>query len=72
MTTVFDSRTVSSIFKLLARREEPVSVNSTIASASRGGFASVAPHEYSMFAFTLFCLQYFFTKFTSSVAIVFP
>ena len=36
----------------LARSDEPVSVTSTIASASIGGFTSVAPHENSTFTLT--------------------
>ena len=49
---VFDSITVSMIFSLLARSEEPVSVTSTMASASTGGFTSVAPQLNSTFAVT--------------------
>ena len=49
---VFDSSTVSMIRSLLARSEEPVSVTSTMASASTGGFTSVAPQLNSTFAVT--------------------
>src|SRR5258708_22551658 len=45
--TVADSRTVSTIRRRLARSEEPVSVTSTMASASCGTFTSVAPQEKS-------------------------
>ena len=43
---------VSTIRRLLARSELPVSVISTIASASRGGLTSVAPQENSTCACT--------------------
>ena len=49
---VFDSSTVSMILSLLARSEEPVSVTSTMASASTGGFTSVAPQLNSTLALT--------------------
>src|SRR6185369_13834859 len=47
MSCVFDSRTVSRIRNRFARSVEPVSVASTMASASTGGLTSVAPHENS-------------------------
>ncbi len=49
---VFDSSTVSMILSLLARSDEPVSVTSTMASASTGGFTSVAPQLNSTLAVT--------------------
>ena len=52
MSCVFDSSTVSMIRRRLARSDEPVSVTSTIASASRGGFTSVAPQENSTLTLT--------------------
>ena len=54
MSFVFDSITRSIIRKLFACRDSPVSVSSTIASASSGGFTSVAPQENSTLAFTLY------------------
>src|SRR5687768_10169340 len=44
---VLDSMMVARIRSRLARSVDPVSVASTIASASTGGFTSVAPHENS-------------------------
>ena len=44
---VFDSMIVSMMRSRLARSVEPVSVASTMASASTGGLTSVAPHENS-------------------------
>ena len=52
ISCVFDSSTVSIMRSLLARSEEPVSVTSTMASASSGGFTSVAPQLNSTRAFT--------------------
>src|SRR5208283_2577724 len=52
MNCVLDSITVSMMRSLLARSDEPVSVTSTIASASTGGFTSVAPQENSTLAVT--------------------
>ena len=49
---VLDSITVSRITRRLARSVDPVSVASTMASASTGGLTSVAPHENSTFTFT--------------------
>jgi hypothetical protein len=49
---VFDHISVSMILSRLARSDEPVSVTSTIASASMGGLTSVAPHENSTFTLT--------------------
>src|SRR5579859_6756564 len=54
INTVEDSRTVSMTRRRLARREEPVSVTSTMASASCGTFTSVAPQENSTRALTPF------------------
>src|SRR5579875_1706710 len=54
MNFVLDLRTVSTMRRPLARNEEPVSVTSTMASASTGGFTSVAPQENSTLAFTPF------------------
>ena len=53
MSCVFDSITVSRMRRRFARSVEPVSVASTMASASTGGFTSVAPHENSTFTLTL-------------------
>src|SRR5712671_3370546 len=47
ISCVFDSSTVSIIRRWFARSELPVSVTSTMASASNGGFTSTAPHENS-------------------------
>ncbi len=55
---VFDSISVSTIRSLLARSDEPVSVTSTMASASTGGFTSVAPQLNSTFAVTPFAARY--------------
>ena len=52
MSCVFDSSTVSMIRSRFARNEDPVSVTSTIASASVGGLTSVAPQENSTSTFT--------------------
>ena len=46
------SISVSMMRRRLARSDEPVSVTSTIASASIGGFTSVAPQENSTFTLT--------------------
>src|SRR5262249_62317394 len=66
------SSTVSITRRLLARRLEPVSVTSTIASASSGGFTSVAPHENSTSADTPCLRRYCLVRFTTSVAIRLP
>ena len=60
ITRVVDSRRVSTIRNLLARRELPVSVSSTIASARVGGLTSVAPQENSTVAVIFFFLRYLF------------
>src|SRR6266446_170759 len=52
MNTVADSRTVSTMRKRFARSDAPVSVTSTMASASCGTLTSVAPQENSTRAFT--------------------
>ena len=57
MSCVFDSSTVSMMRSLLARSDEPVSVTSTMASASSGGFTSVAPQLNSTFAASRRCPQ---------------
>ena len=54
---VFDSSTVSMMVSLLARSDEPVSVTSTMASASTGGFTSVAPQLNSTLAVTPCCAR---------------
>jgi len=51
---VFDSITVSRMRRRLARRLDPVSVTSTMPSASTGGFTSVAPQENSTLTGTFF------------------
>jgi hypothetical protein len=71
-TTVSDSRMVSTMRRLLATSEAPVSVTSTMASARSGGFASVAPQEYSTVASMFFDLRKRRVKPTSSVAIFLP
>ena len=72
MSWVFDSITVSRILSRFARRLEPVSVTSTMPSASTGGFTSVAPHENSTLTGTFSLSKYAFVTRTSSVAIVAP
>jgi hypothetical protein len=72
MSCVFDSITVSMIRRRFARSDEPVSVTSTIASASRGAFTSVAPHENSTFTLTPWPAKYACVARTSSVATVAP
>jgi len=57
MNCVFDSISVSMMRRRLARSDEPVSVTSTIASASTGGFTSVAPQENSTLTFTFFAAK---------------
>src|SRR5579885_2594564 len=52
MSWVLDSSTVSTMRSLFARSDDPVSVTSTMASASTGGFTSVAPQLNSTFAVT--------------------
>ena len=58
--------------KLLARKELPVSVRSTIASTSSGTFTSVAPQENSTSASTPWDAKKFLVTWTSSVAIFLP
>ncbi len=72
MSCVLDSSTVSMIFSLLARSDEPVSVTSTMASASTGGFTSVAPQLNSTLAVTPFAARYRLVVATSSVAMILP
>ena len=72
MSCVFDSMTVSRMRSRFARSVEPVSVASTIASASTGGLTSVAPQENSTFTFTCCRAKYARVTRTSSVAIVLP
>ena len=69
---VVDSKIVSMTLSLLARKEDPVSVKSTIASTSSGTFTSVAPHENYTSALTLFFLKKSLVTLTSSVAILLP
>ena len=57
ISCVFDSSTVSMMRSRLARSDDPVSVTSTIASASTGGFTSVAPHENSTLTLTPSCAK---------------
>ena len=64
--------TSSTMRRLLARSEPPVSVISTIASASRGGFTSVAPHENSTWAVTPWRARYSVVRCTTSVAMRLP
>ena len=72
MSCGFDSRTVSMIRRWFARSVEPVSVASTMASASSGGFTSVAPQENSTLTGTFRAAKYDSVARTSSVAIVAP
>jgi hypothetical protein len=72
MSCVLDSITVSRMRRRLARKVEPVSVASTMASASTGGFTSVAPHENSTLTATFNLSKYALVTRTSSVAIVAP
>ena len=58
MSCVFDSMTVSRMRRRLARSVDPVSVASTMASASTGGFTSVAPHENSTLTGTSILSKY--------------
>src|SRR2546422_9999552 len=67
-----ETSSVSTIRGLFARKEEPVSVISTIASTSSCALTSVAPQENSTSAFTPCCLRYFFVRFTISVATRLP
>src|SRR2546423_8078771 len=62
----------STIRRLLARNELPVSVTSTIASASLGGLTSVAPQENSTCAVTPRSASQRRVRFTTSVAIRLP
>src|SRR6202041_2429630 len=58
---------------LLARRLDPVSVSSTMASTRPvATFASVAPQENSTSALTLCLAKYFLVTLTTSVAIFLP
>ena len=73
MSCVFDSITVSMMRSRLARSVDPVSVASTIASASTGGLTSVAPHENSTLTVHALALEVRAASTrTSSVAIVLP
>ena len=64
--------TSSTMRRLLARRELPVSVISTMASARRGGFTSVAPQENSTLAVTPWRSKYLRVRCTTSVAMRLP
>ena len=63
---------VSMMRRRLARSVEPVSVASTIASASTGGFTSVAPHENSTSTSASRALNHCCVTRTSSVATRLP
>src|SRR5206468_11306615 len=67
-----ETSTVSTIRKLFAFNDEPVSVISTIASTNSCAFTSVAPQENSTSALTLCLRRYFFVRLTTSVAIRLP
>src|SRR6185369_14000146 len=67
-----DCNKVSTIRRLFARNDDPVSVISTIASTSSWALTSVAPQENSTSALTLFFRKYFRVRLTTSVAIRFP
>ena len=69
---VFEVKSSSTMRSLLARREEPVSVTSTMASARSGGLTSVAPQLNSTLALTPFLRRYFLVASTSSVAMILP
>src|SRR6266403_2120604 len=58
--------------RLLARSDEPVSVTSTMASASRGGLTSVAPQLNSTWALTPCSASQRRVKLTTSVAMRLP
>ena len=58
--------------RLFARRLEPVSVTSTMASASLGGFTSVAPQLNSTCAVTPWVASQLRVMFTTSVAMRLP
>ena len=72
MNRVVDCNSSSTMRRLFARSELPVSVTSTIASANRGGFTSVAPQLNSTCAFTPCRSKYRWVIFTTSVAIRLP
>ena len=72
MSCVVLSSTVSTMRSLLARRELPVSVTSTIASASSGSLASVAPQLNSTLAVTPRSASQRLVTPTSSVATILP
>ena len=72
ISCVFDSITVSMMRSRLARSVDPVSVASTMASASTGGLTSVAPQENSTLTSTFSASKYALVTRTSSVAIVAP
>src|SRR5262245_33262648 len=69
---VLVSRGSPTIRRLFARRLDPVSVTSTIASASRGGLTSVAPQLNSTLALTPCEARHRRGKSTNSVAMRFP
>ena len=72
MNCVVLSSTVSTMRSLLARRELPVSVTSTMASASSGSLASVAPQLNSILAVTPRSASHRRVTPTSSVATILP
>ena len=69
MNRVVLVRMSHTIRKLFARSELPVSVTSTMASASRGGLTSVAPQLNSTWAETPCDASHRLVMFTTSVAI---
>src|SRR5690554_1539751 len=69
---VLDSTMVSTIFKRLARRLDPLSVNSTATSAISGIFASVVPKEKSIFTGIPSLLKYSLEISTYSVVTLLP
>ena len=72
ISCVLDSSIVSTMRSLLARSDEPVSVTSTIASASSGSLASVAPQLNSTLALTPLSASQRRVVWTSSVATCLP
>ncbi len=72
MNCVVLSSTVSTTRSLLARSELPVSVTSTMASASSGSLASVAPQLNSTLAVTPWSASQRLVTPTSSVATILP
>src|SRR4051812_28266913 len=71
-STGSDVSSVSMIFMPCARRVEPVSVTSTIASTISGTFASVAPNDQLTFTSILRSANAFFVSSTNSVEMRVP